>query len=75
MDNVKRYSFWDVFQLLPDGSLMPKRQIHVNGITFGPGVGFGRGVSFGGIDFTQYLGKDIAAEEKDNILIIKGLYQ
>jgi len=72
---MRRYNFWDIFQLLPNGALTPKRQIHVNGITFGPGVSFGSGVSFGGVDFKQYQGKDIAAEEQNGILIIKGIYQ
>ena len=72
---MTRYKFSDVFQVLPNGALTPKRQIHVNGITFGPGVSFGSGVSFGGVDFTQYQGKDIGAEEQNETLIIKGVYQ
>ncbi len=72
---MSRYKFGDIFNVLPNGALTPTRQIHVNGITFGPGVTFGSGVSFGGIDFTKYQGKDIAAEEQNGILVIKGLYQ
>lgn len=72
---MKRYKFLDVFQENPDGSISPKRMINVNGITFGPGVSFGQGVSFGGVDFYQYKYLDIAAEEQNGVLIVKGFYK
>ena len=52
--NDQRYKFLDIFQENTDGSLTPKRQVHVNGVTFGPGVNFQKGVAFGGIDFHLY---------------------
>ena len=72
---MNRYKFWDIFHRLPNGALTPTRPISVGGVTFGPGVSFSSGVTFGGIDFTQYQGKDIAADEKDGILVIQGIYQ
>jgi len=72
---MQRYSFWDVFDRTPTGGLTPKIRISVNGISFGHGVTFGPGVSFGGIDFTKYIGKDIAAEDQNGILVIKGIYK
>jgi len=46
---MKRFKFYDLFHELPNGSLTPKREIIINGISFGPGVLFTRGVSFGGV--------------------------
>jgi len=70
-----KYSFSDVFQRNNDGSLTPRRIINVNGITFGPGVLFGPGVSFGGVDFFRFQDHDIAADEENGILIIRGFYE
>lgn len=72
---MKRLHFLDVFTENPDGSLTPKKQIHINGINFGPGIVFQKGVAFGGIDFHLYKYWDIACEENGDILIIKGFYQ
>lgn len=73
--NPQRYKFLDIFQENSDGSLTPKRQIFVNGITFGPGVNFQKGVAFGGIDFHLYKYWDIAGEEVNGILHINGFFQ
>jgi hypothetical protein len=50
------------FQENPNGSCTPKMQIHVNGITMGPGVSVRGGVSFGGFDIAKYRGKDLDIE-------------
>ena len=71
---VKRYNFWDIFSKNQDGTLTPKKVINVNGIVFGQGISFSNGVAFGGINFFQYQNQDIAAEELDGVLIIKGFY-
>ncbi len=71
---MQRYKFLDVFQENPDGSLTPRRQIHINGISFGPGVTFQKGVAFGGIDFHLYKYFDIAGHEEGGVLIIQGFY-
>jgi hypothetical protein len=71
---IQKHKFFDIFRQNPDGSLTPKKVIQVGAVTFGPGIYFGRGVNFGGIDFFQYLNNEVATEEKDGILIIKGFY-
>ena len=76
MNETKRCKFLDIFQESPDGSLSPKVQIEVNGVSFGPGVAFQKGVVFGGVDFYLYRYLDIAAIEKENgILKIEGFYK
>jgi len=70
-----RLKFLDVFQENNDGSLTPKRQIIVNGLSFGPGVIFQKGVALGGVDFYLYKYWDISADEKEGVLDIKGFYQ
>ncbi len=69
------YKFLDVFQENSDGSLTPKRQIRVNGISFDSGVTFQKGVSFGGIDFHLYKYFDLAVNEDNGVLNITGFYQ
>jgi hypothetical protein len=70
-----KYIFTDIFTENHDGSLSPKRTIIVNGVTSSPGITFNPGVSFGGIDFHKYKYMNIAAEEKDGILVVKGFYK
>jgi len=69
------FRFYEVFRMNSDQSLSPLRTINVNGVIFGPGVAFGPGVNVGGVDFYKFLGFDIAAEEEEGILIIKGFYE
>lgn len=71
-----RYKFLDIFQELTDGSLSPKSQIEINGVSFGPGVIFQKGVAFGGVDFHLYKYFDIAIEKlPDGALRILGFYK
>jgi hypothetical protein len=70
-----RYKFLDVFKENNDGSLTPKRQIYINGITFGSGTNFQKGVAFGGIDFHLYKYWDIAGVEQNGVLSITGFFQ
>lgn len=69
-----RYRFNEIFERNQDGSLTPRKTLHVNGVTFGYGVRFNRGVAFGGIDFFNFDGNDIEANEIDGILHITGFY-
>jgi hypothetical protein len=71
----KRYKFLDLFQENPDGSLTPRRQIYVNGVTFSPGVNFQKGVAFGGVDFHLYKYWDIAGKEVEGVVVIEGFFQ
>ena len=70
-----RIPFHQVFKENEDGTLTPLRAIHVNGVTFGQGVSFGKGVSIGGVNFFDYKGLDIAAEEQNGVLSIKGFFK
>lgn len=70
-----RFKFLEIFQENNDGSLVPRKQVSVNGIVFSPGLVFQKGVAFGGIDFHLYKYWDIEAEDKDGILNITGFYQ
>lgn len=69
-----RIPFNNVFIQHPNGTLEPRQRIRVGGIEFGPGVKFSRGVSFGGIDFTQFVGRDLEVETNNDVLVIKGIY-
>jgi hypothetical protein len=69
-----RVSFNTIFIQHPNGTLEPKQRIRVGGIEFGSGVVFSRGVAFGGIDFTQFIGRDLEVETENEVLVIKGIY-
>ncbi|MEK9165981.1 MAG: hypothetical protein AAB525_03970 [Patescibacteria group bacterium] len=69
-----RLNFYQIFRINNDESIEPLRIVRIGGIQFGPGVRFGSGVFFGGIDLTQYVGRDFQVEEQSGILIIIGIY-
>ena len=76
MDEQKRDKFLDIFQELPDGSLSPKVQVEINGVTFSPGIVFQKGVAFGGVDFSLYKYFDIETIHQQNgVLKIVGFYK
>lgn len=70
---MQRYRFLEIFRENLDGSLTNIKPINVNGATFN-NCTFGAGVSFGGVNFHLYKYLDIAAEERNGILVIKGFY-
>jgi hypothetical protein len=74
---MPKFKFFDVFELLPGIpiTLTPRRKIHVNGFTFGPGVKLREGTVFGGVDFTKHIGKDLLAESHGKTLFITGVYR
>ena len=59
-----RVNFHQIFKLNSDGSIEPIRRIKIGGVEFGPGVRFTRGISFGGIDLSQYIGRDFEVQEE-----------
>ncbi len=69
-----RVPFNTIFIQHPDGTLEPRQRIRVGGVEFGPGVRFSRGVALGGIDFTQFIGRDLEVETENEVLVIKGIY-
>lgn len=70
----RKFNFYQIFRINPDGSIEPIRVVRIGGVQMGPGVRFGRGVLFGNIDLTQYIGRDFQVEEINGILIITGIY-
>jgi hypothetical protein len=68
-----RINFSQLF-VVQNGMISPKVQIHLNGVTMSPGVSFGIGVSFGGIDLSQYIGKDFDVNIENDIYYIKGIF-
>ena len=60
--------------IVQNGMISPKVQIHLNGVTMSPGLSFGGGVSFGGIDLSQYIGKDFDVIIENEIYYIKGIF-
>ena len=69
-----RVRFSDVFRKNPDGSISPRSQVYINGLTMGPGMAFAKGVSFGGMDLTAFADKDLEVEQKDGVVHIQGHY-
>lgn len=69
-----RYQFSEVFTENQNGTLSPARQIRVGGVSFGPGVSFGSGAAFGGVNFHQYKGHELEADDEDGVLVIKAIY-
>ena len=73
--SVNRYNFWDIFENNPDGSLTAKQRLSINGVPIEPGFVLRSGVPAGGIDFNLYKDFDVAAEEVNDILEIKGFFR
>lgn len=71
---MARITFDSIFTQHPDGTLEPRQRIRVGGVEFGPGVRFSRGAAFGGIDFTNFIGRDFEVETDNGVLVIKGIY-
>jgi hypothetical protein len=72
---MNRHKFSDIFQENLDGSLKLRVRISVNGIEFDSGIISPIETSLGGVNFYLYRNLDIATEEQDGILIIKGFYR
>ena len=75
MGTTQKYKFDDLFKKKPNGSFILKKAININGIKFKPGLPFYSGITFGGVDFSQFTDNDIAADDYDNCLEIKGFYK
>lgn len=70
-----RYNFNQLFRENPDGSLTPRFNIKIGGVTFGPSITFTKGVSFSGINVFDFKGSDIEVEQEGDVLVIKGFYR
>jgi hypothetical protein len=70
-----RVSFYQVFNVSPDGAVTPKTTVVVGGVTMTPGVTFRRGVSFSGVDIAEHIGKDLEVEYQGDTVILKDIYR
>jgi len=74
--NIKRYKFEELFRTNPDDTLSPIRPIVVNQVVFDITSRFwNSSSSSAGVNFFRHKNQDIAAEEKDDRLIIKGFFK
>ncbi|MDO8637980.1 MAG: hypothetical protein Q7R43_00250 [Candidatus Daviesbacteria bacterium] len=71
---TQRINFYQIFKINPDGSIEPLRLVRIGGVQMGPGVRFGKGVSFGGIDLSQFIGRDFEVEDQSGVYVIKGIF-
>lgn len=70
----ERVTFREIFNVFPDGTLEPRTNIQVGGISFGPGVRFSRGASFAGIDFTLFVDRDLQIIRQPDWIQILGVF-
>lgn len=72
---MKRYKFEELFTTNPDGTLSPIRPIEVNQVPFDITSRFlNSSSSSAGVNFFRHKDQDIAAEEKNGRLVIKGFF-
>jgi len=69
-----RYNFSEIFRENSNGSISPLMRIRVGGVTLGEGIEMSAGVAFGGVDFYQFKGHEIEADQDGEILVIKAIY-
>jgi len=69
-----RVPFSQVFAQNPDGTVTPRTQVSVGGVTMGPGVTFTRGVVFSGIDIASMAGHDLDVEYQGQVVVVKGVF-
>ena len=72
---TKRLNFYTIFRVNQDGSIEPLQIVRIGGTQLGPGVRLGKGVFLGGIDLTEYIGREFEAKTENGILIITGIYK
>ena len=69
-----RYNFNEIFRENSDDSISPIKRIRVGGVILGPEVTIGAGVAFGGVNFYQFKGHEIEADQDGEILVLKAIY-
>lgn len=68
-------NFHEIFNVNLDGSISSREKtIRIGGVQFGPGARF-KNVSFGGVDLSQYIGRDFEVRKDENgVYVITGIY-
>jgi hypothetical protein len=70
--NAKVVPFSEMFTANPDGSVSPKVQVEINGVTLAPGSVCKKGTLYGGLDIAAMNGKKMLTAHKGNLIVIKG---
>jgi hypothetical protein len=70
--NGKVVPFSELFTANPDGSVAPKVQLEVNGVTLSPGTVCSKGTLYGGQDLSAMKGKKLLTTHKGNLVVVKG---
>jgi hypothetical protein len=70
--NGKVVPFSEVFTANPDGSVAPKVQVEINGVTLSPGSVCSKGTLYGGLDLAGMQGKKLLTTHKGNLVVVKG---
>lgn len=71
---MPRTNFASLFLRNADGSIEPKQQIRVGGITISPATKIARGTLIAGIDFSNFSDRDFEVKTDGNVLVITGIY-
>lgn len=66
--------FDNVFVVNADGSVTARSTIRVGGITIGSGTVLRPGQTIAGLDFTQFVGRQLEVEIEGGTFVIKGIY-
>jgi len=66
--------FDNVFIRNADGSVTTRTTIRVGGITVGANTILRQGQTIAGLDFTQFIGRQLQVEIENGVYVIKGIY-
>jgi len=70
--NGKVVPFSELFTANPDGSVAPKVQVEVNGVTLSPGSVCSKGTLYGGLELSALQGKKLLTTHKGKLVVVKG---
>lgn len=71
---MARLKFDSVFNKHEDGSLEVRQTTRIAGIVLNSGLKLSKGVAVGGINFHDFLDRDLEVDTDGNTLVIKGIY-
>ncbi len=72
-NNHKMVRFEHLFNVI-SGVITPKYVVSINGNLLKPGETYGTGVCYGGVNLSQYIGKEIEVEREEDVFVIRGPY-
>lgn len=71
---MARVTFDSIFIKHEDGTLQPKQRIRVGGVEVSPEVIISKGLILGGLDFTQFIGRDLEIKTDGDVVVITGIF-